>query len=85
MFKPLTILSLFLILLLPEYVKGQYCIPIVSSNGTVPIGDSIGIINVNLNTINNNSAAKMGYENFTGISTTLTKGRQYRWVLKIHF
>ncbi len=64
-----------LCLLFTKTIHAQYCTPLVS--GPQPVIDSIGLVYFELGSIQNYSAGKMGYENFTGLSTTLKKGREY--------
>ncbi|MBN8702405.1 MAG: gliding motility-associated C-terminal domain-containing protein [Bacteroidetes bacterium] len=70
-------LLVFLFSFLSFFSWAQYCTPIVSSNNLVPVGDSIGIVNFQLGSINNSSPAKMGYENYSHLSTKLKKGGTY--------
>jgi len=55
-----------------------YCTPIASNNVS---GDSIGILNLTLNTINNTTLPDQGYEDFTNIITTLGKGMTYNMIM----
>ncbi len=58
----------------------QYCVPAVLGSAS-----NVGISNVTLNTINNNTATQQGYQNYTALSTTLLRNATYNLSVTVGF